>query len=363
MLDLSYILTATVSLTILGIGLSAVGCVIAFRQRGGGSVFDFIRYVFPLKLLNQRSCYQDVGFILLKQLVRPWVAAAFLLFTSAKCAVMTYGVLVLAFGPRVQAAMPIGLFAGLLIAAVLIQDGLRFSAHYLVHRISILWDVHKVHHSAEFLTPLTNHRVHLIEELIQQAATGLSVGPLLAIAAFLTATSVSTTTLLGFDAYMLIDTLSFGMLRHSHIGLSFGRLEHYLMSPRQHHLHHSIDPRHLDKNFGFLLSCWDRIAGTICYSNPKENLSFGISPEEAGDYNSVLKLHLMPYVKMYRRRLPRSEREQPNSIGPSRRGVIAGVDEWVAIPPTPSAFIRCGRSTGVPTPAETVSNLGGEQSP
>lgn len=313
MLDLSHILTATVSLTILGIVLSVVGCVIAFRQVGGGSVFDFIRYVFPRELLTRWSCYQDVGFILLKQLLRPWVAAPFLLLTAAKCAAITYGVLVLVFGPRAQAAMPVGLFAGLLVAAVLTQDFLRFSAHYLVHRIGILWDVHKVHHSAEFLTPLTNHRVHLIEEIIQQAATGLSVGPLLAIAAFLTSTPVSTSTLLGFDAYMLIDTLSFAMLRHSHVGLSFGRLEHYIMSPKQHHLHHSIDPRHWDKNFGFLFSFWDQIAGTICYSNPQEKLSFGISTEDVDDYNSVLKLHLMPYVKMCRRRSPYFQREQPNS--------------------------------------------------
>jgi sterol desaturase/sphingolipid hydroxylase (fatty acid hydroxylase superfamily) len=315
MLNFSHILTATVLLTLVSIGLSAAGSVIAFHQRGGGSARDFLRYLLPRDLYTRRSCYQDVGFILLKQLLRPWVAAPLLLLTSAKCAAMTYDWLVLAFGPRPQEEMSVALFVALLIPAVLVQDFLRFGSHYVLHRISVLWDVHKVHHSAEFLTPFTNHRVHIIEEVIQQGVTGLSVGPFLATAAFLTHTSISTNALLGFDAYILIDTLSFGMLRHSHIGLSYGWLEHYLMSPKQHHLHHSIDRRHWDKNFGFLFSCWDRIAGTICYSDPRENVSFGVSAEEAADYGSVLKLHFMPYIKLYRRYLPRPD--QALSVGPS----------------------------------------------
>jgi sterol desaturase/sphingolipid hydroxylase (fatty acid hydroxylase superfamily) len=315
--NFSHILTATMWLTLFSVGLSAVGSVIAFHQRGGGSGRDFLRYILPRDLYTRRSCYQDVGFILLKQLIRPWVAAPLLLLTSVKCAVMTYDALVLAFGPRPQAEMPVALFVALLIPAVLIQDFLRFGSHYLLHRIGVFWDVHKVHHSATFLTPLTNHRVHVIEELIQQGVTGLSVGPFLAIAAFLTHTSISTNTLLGFDAYILIDTLSFGMLRHSHIGLSYGWFERYLMSPKQHHLHHSIDQRHWDKNFGFLCSCWDQIAGTICYSDPMENVRFGVSAEEAADYSSVVKLHFMPYIKLYRRYLPRPEGGRTISVGPS----------------------------------------------
>jgi sterol desaturase/sphingolipid hydroxylase (fatty acid hydroxylase superfamily) len=246
--------------------------------------------------------------------MRPFAAAPLLLLTSAKTAEMTYGVLVLAFGPREQTVMPADLFVGLLIVALLLQDFLRFFSHYMLHINSVLWEVHKVHHSAEYLTPLTNHRVHIIEEIIEQAATGLSVGPLLGVAAFVTMTSVSTNTLLGFDAYMLTDTLCFAMLRHSHIGLSFGRLECYLMSPKQHHLHHSIEPRHWNRNFGFLLSCWDRMFRTICYIDPKENIAFGISDEEVLDYDSVLKLHFMPYIKLFRRRELPSRQAQAVSV-------------------------------------------------
>ena len=315
--DLSHILTAIASLTFFGIALSALGSIVAFRQRGGGTLRDYFHYILPKELWTRRSCYQDVGFIVLKQLLRPVLAAPLLLLTSAKCAELAYGWLTHVFGPRAQSAMPVALFVVLLIVAVLIQDYLRFASHRLMHRFEILWDVHKVHHSAEFLTPLTNHRVHIIEEAIQQGVTGLSVGPLLGIVAFLTGTPISTNTLLGFDAYMLIDTLSFAMLRHSHIGLCFGPLERYLMSPRQHHLHHSAARHHWDKNFGFLFSCWDRSAGTICYSNPRETIGIGISDEEARDYSSVLKLHFMPYIKFYRWCLPLFKRRRTSSVEPS----------------------------------------------
>lgn len=301
MLNWSGILTATVIINLLGLALSALGCVIAFHQRGGGNFRAFFKYVFPKDLVKCWSCYQDAGFIVLKRIFHPFVSATLLLLTSASCALLVYQLLATAFGDQAQNPMPAGLFLVLLILSVLIQDFFRFWSHRWMHRFGTLWDVHKVHHSAGFLTPLTNHRVHIIEEVLEQGVTGLSIGPLLAIAAFLTATPISTNALLGFDGYMLIDTLSFAMLRHSHIGLSYGTFERFLLSPKQHHLHHSADRRHWDKNFGFLFSCWDRMAGTICYSDPKMDIRIGIEKDEAQDYDSVLKLHLMPFLKIYRR--------------------------------------------------------------
>ncbi|HET6608492.1 MAG TPA: sterol desaturase family protein [Rhodopila sp.] len=300
MLNVSHIVGAVTLITMLDIALSAMGAVVAFHQRDGGSFRDFLAYVFPRDLVTRRSCWQDLGFIIVKQLIKPFTSAPLLLLTSAKCAILTYGLMILLFGPRAERPMSMGLFVVLVAAAVLTQDFLRFYSHYLFHRFSVLWDIHKVHHSAGYLTPLTNHRVHIIEEMLEQAATGLSVGPLLGLAAFATETSISTNALLGFDAYVLIDALCFSMLRHSHIGLSFNRFERFLLSPKQHHLHHSTDRKHWDKNFGFIFAFWDRIAGTICYSNPREMIAFGITDRDAEDYGSVLKLHFMPFVKIAR---------------------------------------------------------------
>ena len=38
--------------------------------------------------------------------------------------------------------------------------------HYLKHRVSVLWELHKLHHTADVLTPLTNFRNHPIDNLV-----------------------------------------------------------------------------------------------------------------------------------------------------------------------------------------------------
>jgi hypothetical protein len=59
--------------------------------------------------------------------------------------------------------------------------------------------------------------------------------------------------------------------------LSYGRiLEHVLISPSQHQVHHSVDPKHLDKNFGEIFAIWDWIFGTLYIPTSNEELVFGI---------------------------------------------------------------------------------------
>ena len=48
--------------------------------------------------------------------------------------------------------------------------------HYLNHKIPFLWEFHKVHHTAEVLTPLTVFRVHPIDTLIFVNIVAVIVG-------------------------------------------------------------------------------------------------------------------------------------------------------------------------------------------
>ena len=52
----------------------------------------------------------------------------------------------------------------------------RFAVHRSFHRSSVLWEFHKVHHSAEVLTPITLSRVHPVEKLVEQLASLLVLG-------------------------------------------------------------------------------------------------------------------------------------------------------------------------------------------
>ena len=41
-----------------------------------------------------------------------------------------------------------------------------FVAHYLQHRVPVFWEFHKVHHSAQVLTPITLYRMHPIDDML-----------------------------------------------------------------------------------------------------------------------------------------------------------------------------------------------------
>ncbi len=57
-------------------------------------------------------------------------------------------------------------------------------------------------------------------------------------------------------------------------------MERWLISPAQHQLHHSDDPRHFGANLGATLAVWDRMAGTlITTTRERPPLTFGLGPE------------------------------------------------------------------------------------
>jgi sterol desaturase/sphingolipid hydroxylase (fatty acid hydroxylase superfamily) len=46
-------------------------------------------------------------------------------------------------------------------------DFARYLSHRLHHRIPVLWEFHKVHHSAEVLTVFSNYRNHPVETMVE----------------------------------------------------------------------------------------------------------------------------------------------------------------------------------------------------
>jgi sterol desaturase/sphingolipid hydroxylase (fatty acid hydroxylase superfamily) len=49
---------------------------------------------------------------------------------------------------------------------------------------------------------------------------------------------------------------------HSPVDVHFGPLRKLLVDNRFHRIHHSLEPRHFDRNFGICFSIWDRWFGT-----------------------------------------------------------------------------------------------------
>jgi sterol desaturase/sphingolipid hydroxylase (fatty acid hydroxylase superfamily) len=167
----------------------------------------------------------------------------------------------------------------------LAMDFANFMYHYLFHKIPFLWRFHRVHHSAEVLTPLTRWRFHPAEVVFELSFKGPFAGVISGSVLHLFGMNV------GVEATTLVAAMSIAFeasffFRHSHVWVSYGPVaSRILCSPCMHHVHHSIDPRHWDKNFGLMLSIWDYLFDSRYVPQEREELRFGINVDEIGARN------------------------------------------------------------------------------
>ncbi len=254
----------------------------------------FVRFCIPLWVVTDRQTRLDFCYALAMKLLRGLWRWAFL--SNLAIAYLVYEGLSLLGAPRPQRAPGPIEQAAFLVGAIVINDFVTFYAHYLAHT-KALWAFHKVHHSALSLTPITEHRFHPLQELWDSWWINLGVGGWIALYAYFGSVPLVDATILGIDAYFLTNCFSFYHLRHSHIHMRYPPwLERIFLSPAQHQIHHSREPRHWDRNFGLLLSCWDRMFGTIAYSEPEPARNLGLDVGQE-NYLTVRHLFLMPFVQ------------------------------------------------------------------
>ncbi|MBU2896627.1 sterol desaturase family protein [Vibrio hepatarius] len=186
------------------------------------------------------------------------------------------------------------------VGAILVFDLGTFLEHYLAHRIRFLWEFHKVHHVPVTLNPLTAYRSHPVNQacyiIVTSSLLGLYSG---LFNSFFDGQSL-TITFAGQNLFMFL-FLALGLnLQHSHVNIRYPRiLKDIFVSPSYHQLHHSSNPVHYDKNFGFLFSFWDRLFGCQYHPNKDTKLDFGI-PDEYSSYSGLYNHYVEPVRKAIR---------------------------------------------------------------
>jgi sterol desaturase/sphingolipid hydroxylase (fatty acid hydroxylase superfamily) len=199
-------------------------------------------------------------------------------------------------------AMPT-LTVALLYTTVLIVAGdfELYWVHRLMHRIPALWEYHKVHHSAEVLTPVTFYRTHPVELLIVALAEAVTIGFVTALFSYLFQDALAPATIFGVNILRFAFFVFGANLRHSHIWFSFGSAaEHIFISPAQHQIHHSADPRHFNRNFGSELAIWDWLWGTLQCAGQERPLIFGLGSDENRRLSTVRQLYVNPLRATWR---------------------------------------------------------------
>lgn len=195
----------------------------------------------------------------------------------------------------------------------LVDDFLRYILHYAEHRIPVLWELHKVHHSAEVMNFITAERHHPLSTLWFQSGAGLGAAAVNGVFLWLFRESLTPISILGANALWIAGNMLCSTLRHSPAWFSFGpRVERWLISPAQHQIHHSVDPRHYGRNFGSTLAVWDRLFGTLYVTGPeREVAAFGLG-EETARYRSFFALYFVPMAKACRVLLPAPRLARPS---------------------------------------------------
>jgi sterol desaturase/sphingolipid hydroxylase (fatty acid hydroxylase superfamily) len=149
-----------------------------------------------------------------------------------------------------------------IVVAFLVGDLFNWATHLVRHKIPTFWYFHAVHHSQPQMSVLTDNRVHFVEAMVS--------GTLVFVPSMLLG--------LGGEVSILValSTVYFTGFTHANLRTNLGPLRYLVITPQFHRVHHSYAPEHIDKNFGAVLSVWDRLFRTA-YLGEDEYPATGIS--------------------------------------------------------------------------------------
>jgi sterol desaturase/sphingolipid hydroxylase (fatty acid hydroxylase superfamily) len=137
------------------------------------------------------------------------------------------------------------------IVCFLALDLAIWAQHLAVHKVPVLWRVHRVHHAdvdIDVTTALRFHPIEIVLSMVWKMIVVVALGaPPLSV--------------------FLFEVVLNGMAMFNHANFHIpARLDRVLrtilVTPDMHRVHHSVDIAETDSNYGFNLSVWDRLFRT-----------------------------------------------------------------------------------------------------
>ena len=155
------------------------------------------------------------------------------------------------------------------IVSMLLLDLAIYLQHVMFHAVPWLWRLHRMHHADLDFDATTGLRFHPVEIL-------LSMGTKLAVVAALGPPAI---------AVLLFEVIlnATAIFNHANINLPGGVdrvLRLLVVTPDMHRVHHSVDPRETNSNYGFNLPWWDRLLGTYIAQTAKGHEGMEIGSEQ-----------------------------------------------------------------------------------
>jgi sterol desaturase/sphingolipid hydroxylase (fatty acid hydroxylase superfamily) len=204
--------------------------------------------------------------------------------------------------------LPVPLQVARGVAGFLLLDYTLWLWHRWNHRVPLLWRFHVVHHVDRDLDASTGIRFHFGELAL---STGFRVGQLLLL-------GIERETFFAYQGVLMLSVL----FHHSNLRLPLAlerRLVSLVVTPRMHGIHHSVVEHETDSNFSSLLTCWDRLHGTLRLNVPHDAIAVGIPAYRSPAEVRLARVLALPFERQRPSwQFPDGERPRPGRTAGSR---------------------------------------------
>ena len=161
----------------------------------------------------------------------------------------------------------------LYLVAFICIDFASYCHHYLKHSVNIFWNQHVIHHSSE--------EFNLSCALRQEISTIVRFGAIFMLPAALLGISPTIFAVLG-PIHLFMQ-----FWYHTRLINKMGLLEKIFVTPSHHRVHHAINTKYMDKNYGQILIIWDKFFGTFQPELKEEKPVYGII-RPANTWNPII---------------------------------------------------------------------------
>jgi alkylglycerol monooxygenase len=145
------------------------------------------------------------------------------------------------------------------VGALVAYDFFYYWNHRIDHEVGLFWAAHVVHHQSEHFN---------LSTALRQPSSGVLLGWI-----FYLPMAVAGVPPVVFVTVGLIDLL-YQFWIHTELVGKLGWFDRVFASPSNHRVHHGVNDRYLDKNYGGILIIWDRLFGT--YEDEVEPPVYGV---------------------------------------------------------------------------------------
>jgi sterol desaturase/sphingolipid hydroxylase (fatty acid hydroxylase superfamily) len=170
---------------------------------------------------------------------------------------------------------------------ILTIDLVVYAQHYFLHRVGVLWRLHRTHHSDHDYDLTTGLRFHPLE---MTYTTTILVGALWMLGTSPTA----------FFIWQLMST-AINFISHANVRIpsSLDRVVRLVfVTPDMHRVHHSAAPGESLANFANTFSWWDRLFGTYMAAPAAglDGMTFGLAGFEERKHQTLPWMLAQPFL-------------------------------------------------------------------